>query len=231
MTNPRSNAVTRRARRRLLLLVAIFSLPILIAYTLYFSGWRPETTGNYGELVQPPRALPDTALQTLDGKALRLGELRGKWTLLMFAAAECRAGGGTTPEAGEAGQRREPSPRTVIGKPCEATLDKIHRIIIAQGKEAERVRVVFIVTDPRARGWLQYAIKDYPGTLVLTGSVDALRMLTPYFTLSKGAPLGDPNRIYVVDPQGNFMMSYPADADANRVRKDLARLLRVSRIG
>ncbi|MBI3571429.1 MAG: SCO family protein [Gammaproteobacteria bacterium] len=206
MIDPRPDAATRRARRRLLLLIAIFLLPALVAYALYFSGWRPETTGNYGELVQPARPLPEAALQTLDGKVLRLSELRGKWTLLMFGAAECP-------------------------KPCEATLDKIHRIILAQGKEAERVRAAFVVTDPRARDWLQYAIKDYPGMLVLTGSADAMRMLVPYFTLSRGAPLNDSNRIYVVDPLGNFMMSYPAGADANRMRKDLARLLRVSQIG
>jgi cytochrome oxidase Cu insertion factor (SCO1/SenC/PrrC family) len=206
MIAPRPGATTRRARRRLLLLIAIFSLPVLIAYALYFSGWRPETSGNYGELVQPPRALPELVLQTLDGRALRVSELRGKWTLLMFGAAECP-------------------------KPCEAALDKMHRIILAQGKEATRVRAAFVVTDLRARDWLQYAIKDYPGTLVLTGSADTMRMLTSYFTLSKGAPLNDPNRIYVIDPLGNLMMSYPADADANRMRKDLARLLRVSQVG
>ncbi|MEK7190686.1 MAG: SCO family protein [Pseudomonadota bacterium] len=201
-----SRPAARRARRWLLLLIAVFSLPVLIAYALYFSGWRPETGGNYGELVQPPRALPELVLQTLDGHALRVSELRGKWTLLMFGAAECL-------------------------RPCETTLDKMHRIILAQGKEAARVRAAFVVTDPRARDWLQYAIKDYPGTLVLTGSADTMRMLTSYFTLSKDTPLNDPNRIYVVDPLGNLMMSYPAEADANRMRKDLARLLRVSQVG
>ena len=222
MIDLRPDAATRRARRRLLLLVAIFSLPVLIAYALYFSGWRPETGGNYGELVQPPRALPDAALQTLDGEALRVSELRGKWTLFMFGAAECldsRDGGGRT------------TPGSVAGTPCAATLDKMHRIILAQGKEAARVRAAFVVTDLRARDWLQYAIKDYPGTLVLTGSADTMRMLASYFTLSQGAPLNDPNRIYVVDPLGNLMMSYPAEADANRMRKDLARLLRVSQVG
>lgn len=206
MIDSRSNVATRRARRRLLLLVAVFSLPMLIAYALYFSGWRPETTGNYGDLVQPPRPLPGLMLQTLDGKALHLNELRGKWTLLMFGDADCP-------------------------KPCTATLDKIHRIILAQGREAERVRAVFVVTDPRARDWLQYAMKDYPGTLALIGSTDTIRILTSYFVLSKAVPADDPNRIYVVDPLGNFMMSYPAGADASRVRKDLARLLRVSQVG
>lgn len=206
MIDPRPNVATRRARRQLLLLAAIFSLPVLIAYALYFSGWRPEASGNYGELVQPPRPLPGLTLQTLDGKTLRLSELQGKWTLLMFGNAECPA-------------------------PCAATLDKIHRIILAQGNKAERVRAVFVVTDPRARDWLQYAIKDYPGTLALLGSTDTIRILMSYFVLSKATPANDPNRIYVVDPLGNFMMSYPAEADASRVRKDLARLLRVSQVG
>lgn len=206
MIDRRPDDATRRARRQLLLLVAIFSLPVLVAYALYFSGWRPETSGNYGELVQPPRPLPGLTLQTLDGKDLGLSGLQGKWTLLMFGIAECT-------------------------KPCTATLDKIHRIILAQGSKAERVRAVFVVTDSRARDWLQYLLKDYPGTLALAGSANTIRMLTSHFALSQGTPLDDPNRIYLVDPLGNFMMSYPAEADANRVRKDLARLLRVSQVG
>lgn len=199
-------AAARRARRRLLLLVAIFTLPVLIAYALYFSGWRPETTGNYGELVQPPRPLPDAELQVPDGKPLRIADLHGKWILLTFAAAKCP-------------------------KPCEANLDKLQRVILAQGKEAERARAVLVVTDRRALDWLQYAIKDYPGTLVIAGPVATVRLLIAHFTLSGGSPIDDPNRIYVVDPQGNLMMSYPADADGGRIRKDLSRLLRVSQVG
>ena len=56
-------------------------------------------------------------------------------------------------------------------------------------------------------------------------------MLASHFALSSGTPPADLNRVYVIDPLGNLMMSYPADADANRMRKDLARLLRVSQVG
>jgi cytochrome oxidase Cu insertion factor (SCO1/SenC/PrrC family) len=191
-----------RARRRLVLLFVVFALPVVIAYALYFAGWRPETSGNYGELVQPPRPLPELTLQTLDGKPLALASLRGKWSLVMFASAECPG-------------------------PCRANLDKIHRVIVAQGKEAERVRPLFVVTDTRANDLLRYTVQDYPGTLVLTGPPPALRALSAHF-----APAPDvSNRIYLVDPIGNFMLSWPADADANRMRKDLARLLRVSQVG
>jgi hypothetical protein len=38
-------------------------------------------------------------------------------------------------------------------------------------------------------------------------------------------------RIFVVDPLGNVVASYPADADQGRLLEDLERLLAVSRIG
>ncbi len=196
----------KRARRTLVLLFIVFALPVVIAYALYFSGWRPEGSGNYGQLVQPPRPLPDLTLTTLDSSTIRLEALRGKWSLVIFAAAECL-------------------------KPCEANLDKMQRVVLAQGENAERVRPVFVVTDARARDWLHYAIKDYPGTLVLTGPPPAVRALSAHFALAPGAAPEGLNRLYLVDPIGNFMMSWPADADANRVRKDLARLLRVSQVG
>ncbi len=196
----------RRARRTLVLLFIVFALPVVIAYALYFSGWRPQASGNYGELVQPPRPLPDLTLATLDGSALRLETLRGRWSLVIFAAAECP-------------------------KPCEASLDKMHRVILAQGQEAARVRAVFVVTDARATDWLHYAIKDYPGTLVLVGPPPAVRALAAHFELTPGVSPEGLNRVYLVDPIGNFMMSWPADADTGRVRKDLSRLLRVSQVG
>ena len=44
-----------------------------------------------------------------------------------------------------------------------------------------------------------------------------------------GEPAGD--HIYMVDPLGNLMMRFPANADPNLTKRDLAKLLRASRIG
>jgi len=195
-----------RARRNVILLAALFALPVVIAYALYFGGWRPASFGNHGELVQPARPIADVALTLLDGKTLRFNELRGKWTLLTFSPAECLS-------------------------PCERNLVKIRQVIAAQDQNAERVQSIFVVKDAKMRDWLKYAIKDYPGMRAVIGPPDAVEALARQFTLTVGSPLDNLNRIYLVDPLGNFMMSYPADADGNGIRKDLARLLRVSRIG
>jgi cytochrome oxidase Cu insertion factor (SCO1/SenC/PrrC family) len=188
------------------LLAALFAVPVIVAYALYFSGWRPASTGNHGELVQPVRPIADATLTRLDGRTMRFSELRGKWTLITFSAAECL-------------------------KPCERNLYNMRQVITAQGHKAERVQSVLVVTDLKALDLLRYAVQDYPGMHAIVGPPQTVSALARQFTLPAGSPLDNLNRVYVVDPLGNFMMSYPADADPNGIRKDLARLLRVSRIG
>jgi len=193
-------------RRRLLLLAALFMLPVLVAYGLYYGGWRPSSTANHGELLQPARPVKDAALTLLSGESIRFSHWHGKWTLLLFSTAECL-------------------------KPCERNLNNIRQIIAAQGKEAHRVRGVLVVTDGKALDWLRYAIKDYPDMQVVIGSQAAVNSLAQQFVLPAGSPLENLNRVYLVDPSGNFMMSYPADADPTGMNKDIKRLLRVSQIG
>jgi hypothetical protein len=37
--------------------------------------------------------------------------------------------------------------------------------------------------------------------------------------------------LYVIDPLGNLMMRFPATGEPARIRKDLGRLLKASRVG
>ena len=201
-----TEAVHASARRKVLWLAVLFSLPVIVSYGLYYSGWRPSSTGNYGELVQPARPLGDATLTTLDGKSLRLSDLRGKWTLITFSPSQCLA-------------------------PCERNLYKMRQVIAAQGENAVRAQSVLVVTDGKTLDRLRNAIRDYPATRVIIGPNDQVNALARQFALPAGGPLDHVDRVYVVDPLGNFMMSYPADADPNGMRKDLARLLKASRIG
>jgi hypothetical protein len=107
----------------------------------------------------------------------------------------------------------------------------MRQITAAQGRDAHRVQQVFVVTDARAREMLRYTMAEYPATQVLFGSNEAVRELASPFGVSAGTPLDGLDRIYVVDPLGNFMMSYPAGADPRGMNKDLKLLLRASQIG
>jgi cytochrome oxidase Cu insertion factor (SCO1/SenC/PrrC family) len=195
-----------RGRRQLLLVAGLFLLPVLAAYVLFGLGWRPEKTGNHGELVSPARPVGEAALMTLAGGPFRFSQLQGKWTLVYFGPAECR-------------------------QPCADNLYKMRQAVRAQGKEAERVQQVFIVTPRRGLEGLASTLKEYPDVQVLTGAAAEIKKLSAPFSLPAGTPLDGLDRIYLVDPLGNFILSYPAQADATGLRKDLARLLRVSRVG
>jgi hypothetical protein len=41
----------------------------------------------------------------------------------------------------------------------------------------------------------------------------------------------DDKAIYLVDPLGNLMMRFPEDPDPSRMKKDLSKLLKWSRVG
>ena len=57
---------------------------------------------------------------------------------------------------------------------------------------------------------------------------DALRSL---FALSAGDRPFAGERLYLIDPLGNLMMSYARTADPKGIIKDLSRLLKYSRTG
>jgi cytochrome oxidase Cu insertion factor (SCO1/SenC/PrrC family) len=184
----------------------LFASGFFVSYVLLASGWHPAATKNYGELVEPPRPIADVTLRDSDGRAVSFASYRGKWTLLYFGSSECL-------------------------KACTDNLYKMRQITAAQAMEAHRVQRVFVVTDARARDLLRYTLADYPGTDALFGDPASVRALAMQFRLDTGSPLDAIDRVYIVDPLGNFMMSYAADADPRGMNKDLARLLRASHIG
>lgn len=66
-------------RRTMVLLLALFGLPLAVSFFLYYAtGWRPQGTSNHGELISPVIPLADVAVP-----------LKGKWTLLVVGEGAC----------------------------------------------------------------------------------------------------------------------------------------------
>lgn len=104
--------------------------------------------------------------------------------------------------------------------PCRAKLATLRQVRLALGRNAGRVERVFVVDDARA-----------PEAGVLAGFEGMLLAITPAgVRLPQGAG-GDREHIYLVDPHGNVMMRWRADADPRRMLGDLQRLLKASQIG
>ena len=204
--NDGDSVTARRGRLKLVLLATTVAAPLVLAYALFYSGWRPASYANHGELVQPPRLLRDVEFVDLDGKAFKLSSLRGKWLYVYFGSSRC-------------------------GERCLNNLHKTRQVIIAQEKNMDRVQRLFVLTDADALGALPDKLKDHRGLYLARAAAAALQAMARDFTVPAGDPRAGLERVYLVDPLGNLMMSYPAEADPSGMRKDLARLLRVSRVG
>lgn len=74
-------------RTMVLLIAAICVLPF-VASTLAYKFWRPDSTINYGELIEA-RPLPALSLTTPDGGKFDTSSLRGRWVLVQVDEAAC----------------------------------------------------------------------------------------------------------------------------------------------
>lgn len=81
---------TRLGRLKMLAVLAVCAAPVIASYFTYYV-IRPEGRRNYGELVDPQRALPDFDSRTLDGKSLKLSALKGQWLLISVSGGACDA--------------------------------------------------------------------------------------------------------------------------------------------
>jgi cytochrome oxidase Cu insertion factor (SCO1/SenC/PrrC family) len=107
---------------------------------------------------------------------------------------------------------------------CNKKLFQMRQLRLMQGKEMDRVERVWLITDDQPLETM--VMREYDGTHMLRVRPERLKAWLPAET---GTALAD--HIYVIDPLGNLMMRFPKDADPNKMKKDLAKLLRASSIG
>jgi cytochrome oxidase Cu insertion factor (SCO1/SenC/PrrC family) len=205
MNAPDPNAV-RRGRRQLLLLAALFFVPLAIAFWMYYgpTGWRPSGDASKGDLIDPARPLAALALATADGTQTRPDFLRGKWSLVYVGDGLC-------------------------DDRCRKALYLTRQSRIALNKDMDRVQRVFLVTGRCCdRGFLA---QEHPDLIVARVDDDAAAALLEPFPTYGGVPLADAGRIFIVDPLGNLLMSYAPTAPDKALLTDMKKLLRLSHIG
>jgi cytochrome oxidase Cu insertion factor (SCO1/SenC/PrrC family) len=206
-------AQDRRQRRVLIGLALIFFAPLGLAFYLYYGHgtWHPGGRVNRGELVEPARPLPPLALPLYGSGSTDANFLKGKWTYLYVRPGLCSEG-------------------------CRARLYDTRQIRLALDRDMNRVQRVFIAGDDCCDA--QFLQRQHPDLITIraTAADAPLLALLPGI----GAPdagAGDSSgvanepRVYLIDPLGNLMMSYSADAKPKGMLEDIKRLLRLSSIG
>lgn len=201
-----SNNVVTQAKsnkQTLVLVLLVFAIPSAAAFLMYITGWRPSSTQNHGELIQPVRPVAEHDMKTIDGNTVKLSSTQGKWTMVYFDSSSC-------PES------------------CMKKLFFMRQIHHSQGKSLDRIQRLFIVTDPAGITALKGKLNDYPDMLVWTAGQIELGKLKQQFGIDGDATEITEKNIYLVDPRGNLMMRYLPGTEPAGMRKDLERLLKYS---
>ena len=107
---------------------------------------------------------------------------------------------------------------------CQKKMYDMRQLRLAQGKEMDRMERVWLITDDQPIDTV--LIREYDGTHMLKVSADKLKKWLP---VDANTQISD--HIYMIDPLGNLMMRFPKDADPNKIKKDISKLLRASAIG
>ena len=189
---------TRVGRWKMLAVLLVCAAPVIASYFTFYVV-RPDGRRNFGELIEPQRALPDVTASTLDGSPVNLRTLKGQWLLVSVAPASCDA-------------------------PCAQRLYLQRQLREGLGKDKSRLDWVWLVSDgaPVADA-LRPALKE--ATVLRVPQADLAQWLQPQagLVLAEHLYLVDPLGNWMmrfppqIDTQG-----------AVKLRRDLDRLLRAS---
>ena len=207
MNVPDPGLVQRRGRRQLLLLAAMFFVPLAVAFWLYYgpTNWRPVGGTNQGDLIDPAVPLPRAALLDANGEPLPETLLTGKWTMLYVGDGSCDAR-------------------------CRRALYLSRQSRMALNKDMDRVQRVFLVTGNCCdRPFLAAEHPDL--TIAVLGSDAGSKALLRTLPAIDGAVPVAAGRLYLIDPRGNAMLSYSATAPDKALLADVKKLLQLSHIG
>jgi len=116
---PVDEALRRRTRRRLVLILLVGIAPVVASYLFYWLGVRSQQV-NYGTLLATPA--PPVAGTKLDGTPFDLAALHRQWVMLIDAPSSC-------------------------GGACERALYASRQARTMQNAERGRVVRVWLVTD------------------------------------------------------------------------------------
>lgn len=113
---------------------------------------------------------------------------------------------------------------SACGEPCVQKLYFMRQVRATQGQERERIINVWLRTDDAT---VPDVVKSaYPDTRMLRADPASVAAWLPATDKTK-----DTDHIYMVDPNGNLMMRFPTQPDPSKIKQDVTKLLKWSRIG
>ncbi len=176
-----------QSRITLVVIILMFAIPLGAAFLLRSSDWHPANTKNTGMLVEPPRDITGVEGLQSDGTRFPWKDSQYHWTLLMLPGASCMAA-------------------------CVERIDEAVRMRLTLGRNADRLRIVYIGQKKPDEFFAGRAPLTY---------VDDVNNAFGH----ERAQGDDSLALALIDPQGLFMMRYPEGYSAQGLRSDITRII------
>jgi len=152
-----------KGRRTLLIVAAVFLLPVAAAFALYYGKiWHPARSSSKGELITPARPLEVAGLKRIDGTPAGPEVFADKWTLLYIGDGQC-------------------------DEPCRTALVFGRQSRLALNNEMTRVQRVFLSTGHCCA--TDYFTAEQPGLIALDASAPEAARLLAQFPASRSGSL------------------------------------------
>jgi hypothetical protein len=184
------------------LILLVFFFSVPMVAVLLMHHYNWHPQGrSHGDLVTPPHALHIPGKLMTVQGAYVEPELLKNKWSMVYVAHECT-------------------------QACEERLYVMRQLHASLAKDIRRVQRIVIASD----GNLQGLHEQYPDIVILNQPENEVAALRAQFDL-QDTPADNENRIYLVDPLGNLMMSFSDGIPAADIRKDIIRLLAYSWAG
>jgi protein SCO1/2 len=189
-------------------IIALAGLVLLVLLVALYT--KPYTF--LGSSINPPQPAPDFSINDVSGQTFTLGSQKGKIVLLFFGYTSC-------PDE------------------CPTTMGMLKQVKVGLGKYANRVSFVFITIDPArdAPPVLQAYVNEFdPSFIGITGTESELQPIWQSYGVyidktmnetGNGYTLTHSNRVYLVDTQGNFRLTYAYGTAPDDLLHDIQYLL------
>jgi len=179
-------------------------LLVVVAAALVYAYLNSTNPPFHGSLISPPQPAADFALTSQTQETVQLSDFHGKYVLLFFGFTNC-------PDE------------------CPLTMGYLKQTYDKLGDQADDVQVILITTDPDTD--TPQVLGDYlnhfdPAFIGLTGTKDDLQSVWA----SYGVTVMDNGEthssfLYLIDPRGNLIATYPLLDTAEGITADLQNLL------
>jgi protein SCO1/2 len=186
------------------LYIAMGLLVVIVIAAIVYATLDSINPSFHGSLISPPKPAANFTLTNQNQETTRLSDFLGKYILLFFGFTNC-------PDE------------------CPLTMGYLKQMYDKLGNQAEDVQVILITTDPDTD--TPQVMGDFlnhfdPSFIGLTGKMDDLQSVWKNY----GVTVMDNGEthssfIYLIDPRGNLMATYPLLDTAEGITADLQNLL------